>query len=119
LAAADRPEADRRRWPEGIAARHDAAHRRKAAGHVQRTPALLLRPGQEGRRRERARLRPLRGSLVGRLGVGREHQGEALMEFLVEFEIEVPEGTPEREVEQRESAEAAAAAKLVDDGHLL
>jgi muconolactone delta-isomerase len=41
------------------------------------------------------------------------------MEFLVEFEIEVPEGTPEREVEQRESAEAAAAAKLVDDGHLL
>jgi muconolactone D-isomerase len=41
------------------------------------------------------------------------------MEFLVEFEVEVPEGTPEREVEQRSRAEASAAARLVDQGNLL
>ena len=42
-----------------------------------------------------------------------------VMEFLVEFEIEVPEGTRESEIEQRLAAEAAAAARLVDEGHLL
>ena len=70
--------------------------------------------------------------LVGRFARGREHQvealnrarlggqeGSALMEFLVEFEVEVPEGTRESEVEQRLRDEAAAAAKLVDEGHLL
>jgi muconolactone D-isomerase len=41
------------------------------------------------------------------------------MEFLVEFEVEVPEGTPDSEVEQRSRAEASAAARLVDEGHLL
>jgi muconolactone D-isomerase len=41
------------------------------------------------------------------------------MEFLVEFEIDIPEGTPESEVEDRENAEVSAAAKLVDEGHLL
>ena len=41
------------------------------------------------------------------------------MEFLVEFEVEVPDGTPAREVEQRSRAEASAAARLVDEGHLL
>jgi len=41
------------------------------------------------------------------------------MEFLVEFEIDVPDETPESEVSAREAAEAAAAAKLVDEGHLL
>ena len=41
------------------------------------------------------------------------------MEFLVEFEINVPEGTPESEVNDREDAEAVAAAKLVDDGNLV
>ena len=41
------------------------------------------------------------------------------MEFLVEFEVIVPDGTPESEVEARERAEASAAAKLVDDGHLV
>ena len=41
------------------------------------------------------------------------------MEFLVEFEVEVPEGTHEREVERRSRAEALAAARLVDEGHLL
>lgn len=41
------------------------------------------------------------------------------MEFFVEFEVKIPEGTPESEVEDRERAEAAAAAKLVDEGHLL
>jgi muconolactone D-isomerase len=41
------------------------------------------------------------------------------MEFLVEFEVEVPNGTPKAEVEQRTRAEASAAARLVDEGHLL
>jgi muconolactone delta-isomerase len=41
------------------------------------------------------------------------------MEFLVEFEVDVPAGTPETEVEDRETAEAVAATKLADDGHLL
>jgi muconolactone delta-isomerase len=41
------------------------------------------------------------------------------MDFLVEFEINVPEGTPETEVNAREDAESAAAAKLVDQGHLV
>jgi muconolactone delta-isomerase len=41
------------------------------------------------------------------------------MEFLVEFEVDVPEGTPESEVQQRTRAESAAAARLADEGHLL
>ena len=41
------------------------------------------------------------------------------MDFLVEFEINVPKGIPESEVTAREGAEAAAAAKLVDQGHLI
>jgi muconolactone delta-isomerase len=41
------------------------------------------------------------------------------MEFLVEFAITVPDGTPAAEVRDRERAEAAAAAQLVEDGHLL
>lgn len=41
------------------------------------------------------------------------------MEFLVEFEINVPEGTPASEVNDRNHAEAVAAAKLVDEGHLV
>lgn len=41
------------------------------------------------------------------------------MEFLVEFEVNVPRRTPESEVERREQAEASAAAKLVREGHLL
>jgi muconolactone delta-isomerase len=41
------------------------------------------------------------------------------MEFLVEFEVNVPDGTPESEVKDRERAEASAAAKLVDRGHLV
>jgi muconolactone D-isomerase len=40
------------------------------------------------------------------------------MEFVVEFEINVPEGTPEAEVRTREQGEAAAAAILADQGHL-
>ena len=42
-----------------------------------------------------------------------------MMEFLVEFEIEIPAGTLHEEVERRQSAESAAAAKLADDGHLV
>ncbi len=41
------------------------------------------------------------------------------MDFLVEFEINVPVGIPESEVTAREDAETAAAAKLVDQGHLI
>jgi muconolactone delta-isomerase len=41
------------------------------------------------------------------------------MDFLVEFEIDVPAATPETEVKDRERAEAVAATKLVDEGHLL
>jgi muconolactone delta-isomerase len=41
------------------------------------------------------------------------------MEFLVEFDIRVPEGTPESDMAERERAEAAAAAKLEDEGHLV
>ena len=41
------------------------------------------------------------------------------MEFLVEFEVEVPAGTPDGEVEQGQRAESAAAAKLAAGGHLV
>jgi muconolactone D-isomerase len=41
------------------------------------------------------------------------------MEFLVEFEVEVPPSTPHAEVEQRQRDESAAAAKLAEDGHLV
>jgi muconolactone D-isomerase len=41
------------------------------------------------------------------------------MEFLVEFDVEVPAGTPDAEVEQRQRAESTAAAKLAEDGHLV
>ena len=41
------------------------------------------------------------------------------MEFLVQFEITLPPGTAETEVESRERSEAMAAAALVDQGHLL
>jgi muconolactone delta-isomerase len=48
-----------------------------------------------------------------------EQQKEVSMEFLVEFEVEVPAGTPDAEVEQRQRAESAAAAELAEDGHLV
>ena len=41
------------------------------------------------------------------------------MEFLVEFEVEVPAGTPDAEAEQHQRAESAAAAKLAEDGYLV
>jgi muconolactone delta-isomerase len=41
------------------------------------------------------------------------------VEFLVEFEVKVPAGTPDAEVEQHQRAESAAAAKLAEDGHLV
>ena len=41
------------------------------------------------------------------------------MEFLVEFEVEVPADTPDAKVEQHQRAESAAAAKLAEDGHLV
>ena len=42
-----------------------------------------------------------------------------MMEFLVEFMLEVPAGAPHEEVEGRQRAESAAAAKLAEDGHLI
>jgi muconolactone delta-isomerase len=44
---------------------------------------------------------------------------EEHIEFLVEFEIKIPEGITESEVKDREGAEAEAAAKLVEEGHLV
>ena len=41
------------------------------------------------------------------------------MEFLVEFDVDVPAGTPDEQVEQHQRAESAAAAKLAEDGHLV
>jgi muconolactone D-isomerase len=41
------------------------------------------------------------------------------MEFLVAFEVHVPDGAPASEVQARNSAEAAAAALLADEGHLV
>ena len=41
------------------------------------------------------------------------------MEFLVEFALEIPAGTPHEEVQRRQRAESAAAAKLAEDGHLV
>ena len=49
------------------------------------------------------------------LGVVRENSAE----FLVEFEVNVPDGTSATEVEERENAEASAAARLADEGHLI
>jgi muconolactone delta-isomerase len=42
-----------------------------------------------------------------------------MMEYLVEFEVDVPADTPHEEVERRQRAESAAAAKLAEDGHLV
>jgi muconolactone D-isomerase len=41
------------------------------------------------------------------------------MEFLVDFDVHVPDGASVREVVARYSAEASAAARLVDEGHLV
>jgi muconolactone D-isomerase len=41
------------------------------------------------------------------------------MEFLVEFEVNVPDGAPPSEVKARTDAEASAAARLVDQGRLV
>ena len=41
------------------------------------------------------------------------------MEFLVEFELEIPAGAPHEEVQRRQRAESAAAAQLAEDGHLV
>jgi muconolactone delta-isomerase len=42
-----------------------------------------------------------------------------MMEFLVEFDLNVPEGTPEDEVSRRSKDEASAASELAEAGHLL
>jgi muconolactone D-isomerase len=40
-------------------------------------------------------------------------------EFLVEFEVNVPDGTSAAEVKERQDAEASAAARLANEGHLV
>jgi muconolactone delta-isomerase len=42
-----------------------------------------------------------------------------MIEFLVEFELDVPADAPDDEVERRRRAESVAAAKLAEDGHLV
>jgi muconolactone delta-isomerase len=42
-----------------------------------------------------------------------------MMEFLVEFELDVPDGVPKSEIEDRQRAEAAAAGTLADEGYLV
>ena len=42
-----------------------------------------------------------------------------MIEFLVEFDLQVPAGTPESEVSARVRAESAAAAELAGEGHLV
>lgn len=42
-----------------------------------------------------------------------------MMEFLVEFELDIPDGAAESDVEDRQRAEAAAAETLADQGHLV
>jgi muconolactone D-isomerase len=41
------------------------------------------------------------------------------MEFLVQFEVNIPDGMPESEVEILEKSEALAAESLADSGHLV
>lgn len=59
----------------------------------------------------------------GRTRAEVQHRRQAVaedgMEFLVEFEVNVPEGTPPAEVSRRFDAEATAAAKLAEQGHLI
>lgn len=50
-------------------------------------------------------------------GLNQLAKGE-IVEFLVEFELNIPDGTPVPAVEERAKDEAAAAAKLVHQGHL-
>jgi muconolactone delta-isomerase len=42
-----------------------------------------------------------------------------MMEFLVQFELDIPDGVPESEVKNRQRAEAAAAETLAGEGHLV
>lgn len=41
------------------------------------------------------------------------------MEFLVRFDVTIPDGTPESEAKDRMNAEATAAARLARQGHLV
>ena len=44
---------------------------------------------------------------------------DQIMEFLVEFDVNIPDAASETEIRNRKDAEAAAAATLADQGHLL
>jgi muconolactone D-isomerase len=43
----------------------------------------------------------------------------AMMEFLVQFDLDIPAGVAGSDVEDREKAEAVAAAALAEEGHLV
>ena len=43
----------------------------------------------------------------------------AAQEFLVEFAVTVPDGVSDADAQERFAAEAAAASRLADEGHLL
>jgi muconolactone D-isomerase len=58
----------------------------------------------------------LSGATYGIVG---DRQIVYVVEFLVEFEVNVPDGIPELEVTDREDAEASAAARLAEEGHLV
>jgi muconolactone D-isomerase len=41
------------------------------------------------------------------------------VEFLVEFELSIPDDTPKAEVQVRQDAEASSAKRLAEEGHLV
>jgi len=57
--------------------------------------------------------------VVSAVGTSIKSKAQDAMEFLIEFEVEVPEGTHESEVEERSRAEASATARLANEGRLL
>jgi muconolactone delta-isomerase len=49
----------------------------------------------------------------------KEKNDQTMMESLVQLELNIPDGVPESEVENRQRAEAAAAETLANEGHLV
>jgi muconolactone delta-isomerase len=49
----------------------------------------------------------------------KEKNDQTMMESLVQLELNIPDGVPESEVENRQRAEAAATETLADEGHLV
>jgi muconolactone delta-isomerase len=66
-----------------------------------------------------AALKPLRGEIAAARVPVDARRAEETIEFLVELEVDVPEGASASERNEREQAEATAAAELAHDGHLV